>query len=241
MELLFLIHFRNGVDSPPSVFLKQPDGKLLTGGDFKVIENKPRTGLARLVFSAIVNPTPFDFDGDGRADIGVYRPSNAVWYQLIGANYQFSQRTFGEPNIKIVPADYDGDGRTDYGIWKPSTAEWIFINSSNGAMTTRVWGAPGDIPLPSDVDDDGKAELVIYRPSNNTWYRLKINGSFTEIYFGSSGDKPLIGDFDGDGKADPAIYRPSTGTWWYAASSAGNAFRAVQWGISGRYSGPGGL
>src|SRR5213076_930028 len=53
------------------------------------------------------------------------------------------------------------------------------------------------------------------------------------LVFGLPGDQPLIGDFDGDGKSDPAIFRPSNGDWWYAASSAGGAFRNVHWGQNG--------
>ena len=224
--------FTIGTDSPPSVFLKQPDGKLLAGGDFKLMENKPRTGLARLTFSSVVGSTPFDYDGDGRADISVFRPSSNVWYQLVGANYQFTSRSYGSNGDIIVPADFDGDGKTDFAVFRPSTGDWHYIGSRNNFPSVRHWGQAGDIPLPSDVNGDGTADFVVYRPSSSNWFRLTTTGVFTEIVFGTNGDKPLIGDFDGDGKADPAIYRPSTGTWWYAASSAGNAFRAVQWGIS---------
>ncbi|CAN5729864.1 hypothetical protein BH20ACI4_BH20ACI4_07040 [soil metagenome] len=226
------VSFLKGTDADPKVFLKQPDGKLLTGGAFKVIEQKPRTGLARLSFNPQFVVPPFDFDGDGRTDISVFRPSSNVWYQLLGPNYQFSQRNFGENGDKIVPADYDGDGKTDFAVFRPSNGNWYYVQSSNNAPRTIHWGQADDIPLPSDVNGDGADDFVVYRPSTNNWYRLTTNGQFTEIVFGTGGDKPLIGDFDGDGKADPAIYRPSNGQWWYAASSAGNAFRAVHWGIA---------
>ena len=81
--------------------------------------------------------------------------------------------------------------------------------------------------------------MIVYRPSNGTWYRLATNGNVSSIPFGAPGDQPLVGDFDGDGKSDPAVFRPSTGDWWYAASSAGNAHRAVHWGQAGDLPSPG--
>ncbi len=224
--------FPKGTDSPPTVFVKQPDGKLLAGGAFTFIEEKPRTGFARLSFRPAFRAAKFDFDGDARSDISVFRPSTNVWYLLTGPNYQFSQRTYGNSGDIIVPADYDGDGKTDFAVFRPSSGNWIYIKSSDNSTQTFHWGQAGDIPLPSDVNGDGTDDFVIYRPSSNNWFRVTTTGVFTEIVFGTAGDKPLIGDFDGDGKADPAIYRPSTGTWWYAASGAGNAFRAVRWGIA---------
>ncbi len=226
------LSFQKGTDAEPRVFLKQPDGKLLAGGAFTIIEEKPRTALARLTFDLQFVTPPFDFDGDGRTDIAVFRPTSNIWYQLLGPNYQFAQKNFGNNGDKIVPADYDGDGRTDFAVFRPSTGDWTLIQSSNNFQRTVHWGQSGDIPLPSDVNGDGTDDFVVFRPSTNNWYRLTTSGQFTEIVFGTSGDKPLIGDFDGDGKADPAIYRPSNGQWWYAASSLGNAFRAVHWGIA---------
>ncbi|MGI9055941.1 MAG: FG-GAP-like repeat-containing protein, partial [Pyrinomonadaceae bacterium] len=223
-----------GANHPVFEIVLQQDNKILLGGNFYYVNGfSQAVGLVRLDNSTAVARTRFDFDGDGRADISVFRPSNNVWYQLLGPNYQFSQTNFGTSGDRVTPADFDGDGRTDLAIFRPSTGTWWYAASSQGNVFRAVqWGQSGDIPLPSDVNGDGKDDYVVYRPSNATWYRLIDGGGSSQINFGSSGDKPLIGDFDGDGKADPAIYRPSTGTWWYAASSAGNAFRAVQWGIS---------
>jgi uncharacterized delta-60 repeat protein len=214
----------------------QQDGKIILGGDFFNINGFGTVGLARLdnSISAAVPRTRFDFDGDGRTDIGVFRPSSSFWYQLLGPNYEFSSANFGTAGDLLAPADFDGDGKTDLGIFRPSTGTfWYAASSAGGAFRAVQWGQSGDVPLPSDVNGDGRDDYVVYRPSNNTWYRLTDTGEVSSLVFGTAGDKPLIGDFDGDGKADYAVFRPSTGTWWYAASSAGNQFRAVQWGSSG--------
>ena len=65
-----------------------------------------------------VTSTPrrvLDFDGDGRSDVSVFRPSNGVWY-LLNSNTGFTSVPFGISTDKIVPADYDGDGKTDVSI-----------------------------------------------------------------------------------------------------------------------------
>ncbi len=227
--------FRQGLGANGAVrdIVLQQDNRILLGGDFFYVNGFGTVGLARLDNTAAVVRSKFDFDGDGRADIGVFRPGSSVWYQLLGPNYQFSAFNFGTSGDILAPADFDGDGKTDLGIFRPSTGTWWYAASSaSNAFRAVQFGQTGDIPLPSDIDGNGKADFVVYRPSNNSWNRLTDGNVYSSIVFGTAGDKPLIGDFDNDGKSDPAIFRPSTGQWWYAASSAGNAFRSTQWGIA---------
>jgi uncharacterized delta-60 repeat protein len=211
----------------------QTDGRVLLGGTFTRVGGLSKVSVARLLTDNFTGRTLFDFDGDSRADITVYRPSTLVFYQLAGRNFQFSATPFGLAGDILAPADYDGDGRTDYAIFSPSTGMWWYAASSAGGQQRVVrWGQSDDIPLPSDFDGDGRADFIVYRPSTLNWYRLGTTGVIEITQFGAPGDQPLVGDFDGDGESDLAVYRPSTGTWWYAASSAGGAERAIRWGLS---------
>jgi len=179
--------------------------------------------------------TRFDFDGDGRSDLAVRRPSDNVWY-FLRTTAGFTGLQYGEPGDVMAPADYDGDGKTDVAVFRTSSGTWYVAGSAAGFYTVG-WGADGDLPVPADYDGDGKADLAVYRPSNGTWYRKFSKGDeISVVQFGTPEDKPQLGDFDGDGKADLAVYRPSNNTWYFLRTS--NGFTAFSWGASGDITAP---
>ncbi|MDQ3799863.1 MAG: Ig-like domain-containing protein [Acidobacteriota bacterium] len=169
----------------------------------------------------------YDFDGDGKSDISVFRPADGVWY-LNRSSQGFTAVQFGISTDKLAPADYDGDGKTDFGVFRDGN--WYLLRSTAGFGGVQ-FGQSGDIPQPADFDGDGKTELAVFRPSAGTWFTLNlVNNQFNAVQFGASGDKPVVADYDADGKADYAVYRPADGTWYLLRSQAG--FTGVQFGIS---------
>lgn len=180
------------------------------------------------------SPTPpraFDYEGDRRSDISVFRPADGTWY-LLRSRDGFAGVNFGVATDRITPADFDGDGKTDVAVYRAETGTWYWLNSSNGAFNAAQFGASEDLPTPADHDGDGRADISVFRPSNGTWYRLNSsNGAFVASQFGVSEDKPTVGDFDGDGMADIAVWRPSNGAW-YRLNSSNGAFVAVSFGLS---------
>ncbi len=167
----------------------------------------------------------FDFDGDGRSDVSVFRPSNGAWY-LLNSTTGFASVQFGISTDKIVPADYDGDGKTDVAVYRSGT--W-YLNRSLAGFTGVSFGTAEDIPQPADFNGDGRAELAVFRPSNGTWYVLNlVTNQFSLVQFGQNGDKPVAADYDGDGRADYAVYR--NGSWYILRSNQG--FIGIQFGIS---------
>lgn len=174
--------------------------------------------------------TPLDFDGDGKADIAVFRPSNNLWF-LQGSALGFAIFEFGVNGDKLSPADYDGDGKTDIAVFRPSNGTWYVAGSATG-FSVQEWGAPGDLPVPADYNGDGRADLAVFRPSNSTWYiKYSSDGAISITPFGAAGDQPQIGDFDGDGRADFAVFRPSQNFWYLLRTTGG--FTGIVWGSSG--------
>jgi uncharacterized delta-60 repeat protein len=223
--------FPVGADRRINDIVAQPDGKFIVGGAFKNIENVSRAAIARITAAIARRIINFDYDGDGKSDISVFRPSENKWYVLKSSNGQVVQQVFAIAGDVPVPADFDGDGKTDFAIYRASSGDWWYLSSLNGTQGFADWGEPGVIPRPSDFDGDGKADYIFFLPANSTWYRYGTLAGASFVTFGLSGDKPVTGDFDGDGKSDVAIYRPSDGNWWWQ-SSVDNVQRATHWGIS---------
>ncbi|MDQ3800348.1 MAG: FG-GAP-like repeat-containing protein [Acidobacteriota bacterium] len=220
----------NGTNGQVREIIKTAGGKVLIGGDFTSVANINRVSVAKLVIS---NPTPFDYDGDGKADISVFRPSAGDWYLSRSSDGAFAGTHFGANGDLIAPADFDGDGKTDISVFRPSTGSWYRLNSSDNSFTAIQFGAAGDLPVPGDYDGDGRADVSIYRPSAGSWYRLNSsNSQSVGVQFGISEDKPIVGDFDGDGKSDLTVFRPSNGTW-YRINSSNDSFSPNQFGATG--------
>ncbi|MDQ3801046.1 MAG: M12 family metallo-peptidase, partial [Acidobacteriota bacterium] len=114
-------------------------------------------------------PTRFDFDGDRRADLSVWRPANGDWYIINSGNDTFTGFKFGQAGDRIVPADYDGDGRTDPAVYRGGV--WYLLRTTAG-FTGIQFGLPDDVPAPADFDGDGKADPAVFRPSTGYWFIL---------------------------------------------------------------------
>jgi CSLREA domain-containing protein len=180
---------------------------------------------------ALPRRTPFDFDGDGKTDISIFRPNVGQWWYSRSSDSATRVFTFGTSTDKLVPADYTGDGKTDIATFTPSTGFWNILRSEDSTYYAYPFGSNGDIAVPADYDGDGKADSAVFRPSSSTWFISKSSGGTTITPFGTTGDVPAVGDYDGDGKTDIAIYRVSAGQWWYLRSSD-NTNRVFTFGTS---------
>jgi DNA-binding beta-propeller fold protein YncE len=182
-------------------------------------------------------PVPADYDGDGRADVAVWRPRQdaleAIWYVRRSSDGSVLAQQWGAAAVgdQPVPADYDGDGRVDLAVWRPEKGIWYILRSSDGQIASQGWGAPGDRPVPADYDGDGRADLAVWR--DGAWYIVSSrDGSTRSELHGELTDVPVPADYDGDGRADLAVWRPATGEW-IIIGSRGDAVIRRQWGAPG--------
>lgn len=203
----------------------QPDGKILVTGYFGFYYTDSHEKIALIRVNGGRSSTLFDFDGDGRSDISIFRPSDATWWYLRSSDGQVPAAQFGTGTDKVVAADYTGDGKTDIAFFRPSTGQWFILRSEDSSFYGFPFGSSDDVPTPADYDGDGKTDAAVFRPVGASWFILRSSdGGVTSAAFGINGDKPVPADYDGDGKADIGIYRPGGGTggeWWIQRSTAG--------------------
>jgi hypothetical protein len=176
-------------------------------------------------------PVPADYNGDGKAEVAVFRPGSGTWYVeglASCAGCAEGSVQWGQAGDIPVPADYNGDGTVEMAFYRPTAGGSLWSVRGVGSW---VFGSESDFPLPQDVDGDGRAELVVYRRSTATWYTyFPLTGATETTQFGSPGDIPVLlpsyyqlrdraGDVDGDGRRDLTIFRPSDGMWWTLLSA----------------------
>ncbi len=180
-----------------------------------------------------------DYDGDGTADIGVFRPGSGLW-----AVRGVTRVYFGEENDQPVPGDYDGNGTAEPAIFQDSSGWWSIRgvtgfyfggasdqpvpgdyagDGTTGAgifregyglwalrdLTRIYWGGYGDIVEPGYYRGGGTTDIALFRPVSGLW---AVRG-VTRFYFGSSSDQPVPADYTGDGTPDCGIYRGASSLW----------------------------
>lgn len=190
-----------------------------------------------------------DYDGDGKADVAVYRQhanpqQNFFYYRGTlnnpDGNITYIPWGFG-PGDSPVPGDYDGDGRYDFMVRREISSpvslgngpsnRFILLKSNDLGVEFVDYGNFSDFVVPGDFDGDGSFDFCLVQWQNTgnrfLWSILERDGGGTganPIEWGAGGDVVLRGDFDGDGRSDPAIWRPDNAsqiasTFWILRSS----------------------
>ena len=114
--------------------------------------NGPVTILAVTWGGPGYEPVPGDFDGDGKADCGLYETATGRWRILTSSSGYLREMTVmlgGAPSAPVA-GDYDGDGRIDPAVYDAAAATWTVRGSRSNYTTslTRTVGGPGFLALP---------------------------------------------------------------------------------------------
>ena len=189
-------------------------------GEHTVIANDSATdGAIALFYHPSSRATAFDFDGDGHAECGIYRPADGAWYMDLSDGGIYGT-LFGYPDVDLpIPADYEGGGICDVAVYRPTSGQW-YTPTSPGSP----YGIPGDVPIPGDYLDQGYAQEAVFRTSTAQWFTPVTPSGLTYGWVGH--DVPVPADYLGTGQTDIAVYRPDTGQWFIAGHTT-----PITWGF----------
>lgn len=144
-------------------------------------------------------PIPGDYDGDGRFDQAVQRPTSTapntpsnVFILKSGGGSDLLAYGFGSDFF--VPGDYDNDGKTDLAVVREtgSSLIWYIRNSQTGVISGINFGIVGtDFAVQNDYDGDGKTDVAVWRESNATFYVLGSQAGFRSFQWGIAADFPI--------------------------------------------------
>lgn len=107
-------------------------------------------------------PVAGDWDGDGRDDLGVFRPGPLGTFLLrvpadlcpfcVVPHPSFLTKTFtlGTAGFLPVAGDWDGDGKDGVGLYDPATAAFFLSDSLAKPELNFILGRPGCLPLAGD-------------------------------------------------------------------------------------------
>jgi hypothetical protein len=187
------------------VVFRPPDGKWYVLPSSPWIEPRPPVLVGLQWGHSGDVPIAADFDGDGKADLAVWRPSDGLWYVLYSTRgYSYANSgafQWGRSGDSPIDGDFDGDGRNDLAVWRPSDGTWyVRLSSTRYVSGFGVqWGAHDDIPVAADYDGDGKTDIAVWRPSTGTWYLLLSSRNYAyssarAVQWGNAayGDRPVV-------------------------------------------------
>ena len=238
----------NACDPEPDVAnTDQDDDVYLNRGDNCPLVNNPDNADAdgdRIGDACDPHPNTVDGEGIdvtltatvtvyGAGSIGIYRPSDGMWFLRNDNSGGVADLTFsygaGISGAIPVVGDWNNDDTDTIGLYQPSTGLWFLRNTNTSGVADLTFsygaGVSGGVPVVGDWDGDGDDTIGIYRASDGMWFLRNENTSgVADLTFsygaGISSGVPVVGDWDGDGDDTIGIYRASDGMWFLRSTNS---------------------
>jgi Tol biopolymer transport system component len=151
-------------------------------------------------------PLAGDWDGDGKDDVGVFRPGTTGRFLLrqprrVSAPFSVTIITtiafdFGTTGDRPVAGDWNGDDIETPGVYRSGDpGPFLLTNGFTGVVdATFNFGSVGDLPLAGDWLGEGTDRVGLFLP-NNPLMILATDLSKAGIIavFGQPGDLPVAG------------------------------------------------
>jgi hypothetical protein len=126
-------------------------------------------------------PLVGDWNGDGKDDVGVFRPSNATFYFRNAAGGS-SSRKFGSVSSFPVVGDWDGNGRFEPGVYDPATTTFKLMRG--GTVQTVKLGTKASLPVVGYWNAGLTSDLGVWDGATGTFLKRYTATRVTSIQFG---------------------------------------------------------
>lgn len=161
-------------------------------------------------------PLAGDWDGDGAAEVAVFRREASARFELRAPNGTVTTIPLGASTDQPLVGDWDGDGHVEVGVHRQLIRAFYLRKRDGTVLRVRGWTA-SDVAVTGDWNGDDITDLGVWRPATAR-FRLRRAGTTDRVVrVGTPASQPVTGDWDGDGSTDVGVFDAASATFTLVA------------------------